>query len=180
MAHRRVFSLVSLVIVSGLLHACGGASTLSELDRIPSVSGQLFVLPEGDVTGGQVTYTIYENGVITYHGDVSYNFVAPGMINVEFQPLFSGSYRAAPVTVKSKSYQRSDVSLREFKTVLSIAAIDPVAKTSRVLALAPQENVYGTLELDTSAATVRILAAEVTGPTPIGRLTLKLSATKPE
>ena len=175
-------SILLSTIASFLVTAsCGkhdaGASSLMHVN---ATEGTLYVIPDGDVTGGQVTYLIYDNGMITYMGDVSYTANQGGMISVELQPSFQGHYKADAKTIKSATYAHADVTQLEFKTLFSVDQYDALAKAATVTALDPQDDAFGALTLDLSAATVHIKTAELTGDTPIGRLTLRLSDVKPQ
>lgn len=168
-----------LLAVLALFASCG-RSELSHLNRVNAVQGNLYVIPEGSVTGGQVTYFIYENGTISYLGDVSYNLSGgPGAINLEVQPSFSGTYRALPASVRSATYKQISASHTDSKVVFTVTGRDTTANTATVSALSPVENAFGELVVDVSDAFIKIKSATITGGTPIGRLTLRVQDTPP-
>ena len=159
--------------------ACGSRPSGSRLQRLNAETGTLYVQPEGDVTGGQVTYYVYENGVITYIGDVSYNISVSGLINQELQPSFTGRYRASAASVSSATYRKIGANIRQDKAMFTVEALDEAAATATIAALAPAASAFGTIVLDLSQSTIRIKSAVVTGETIIGRRTIRLTDEQP-
>lgn len=160
--------------------SCSSSDSDSALLRVESNTGVLYVVPDGDVTGGKIVYNIYDNGAITYVGDVSYTLMGGADdIGIEIQPTFSGKYKASAAAVKSATYAKVNLFSHENKVDFSTESVDEEAKTATVQALTAEENAYGRIVLDVSMPTILIQSATITGDTPIGRVTLRLVSQKP-
>jgi hypothetical protein len=133
-----------LVIMLGLAtgYACSGKkSEDSNLMRAEIIKeGRLFVVPNQRFTGGHLDYKIYDNGIISYNGEVSYNATLNGYVNVELQPVISGAYRLRNrAAVMSSSYDARGKELREYLTRFRVAHVDAGRRESTVSVVADQK-----------------------------------------
>ena len=131
-----------------------------EAKKFASRSGTLTLIPDSKGLDGLVNYTIYENGLVVYHGYIKYRPYA--YYNYERVESFEGRYKADARTFLSATYAELGNSHSDFKLVMNVNETKDNLNVVDIT-VREQPDATGRFEVDTHEKLIDIHYAEVTG-----------------
>lgn len=167
---KKVFGVVSVLAVALFIVAsCGKEDkrdTISDDQEIEeaqqgrSKTGKLNLIPGKYITKGLITYTMYENGLLTYEGYVTYlgGKWGPYKWSHEYTVPFRGKYKADPKSFRSETYDVIGDTHADFKLVMEVKEDNQGLKVIDVDVR--ESDAYGKFEIDVSEFFVDIVYAE--------------------
>jgi hypothetical protein len=135
-----------------------------------SVTENLTVIPDGDITGGSGTIILDpDNGEIFYSGAVTYKvlFVHGS------KTIPQASYPVPPADLKSSFLTQAGQKITFGPVILTVTSLAP--GIANVEVFVSGQNVYGVAILDTSGPILQLKSASITASVPVlGNVTLNV------
>lgn len=178
---RGIFLTLLLAVACGKFNAPKESNQISsqlandpavvEAKKFASRSGTLTLIPDAKGIDGLVNYTIYENGLVVYHGYIKYR----PYINYSYErsESFEGRYKADARTFLSETYANVGDSHSDFKLVMNVNEVKGDLNVVDV-SVREQPDATGRFEIDTHDKLIDIHYAEVTGKVLGGAATIRV------